>query len=355
MKIKIIYYLILIITLTLSACKKEDATEPILSDTGLFVVNEGSFGSSNGELTFWNISKGTVSQNIFNGVNGIPLGDIVQSMTIVGDRAYIVVNNSQKIEVVDKSTFNSIATINGFLSPRYFLSDGNGKGYVSDWTSNSIKVVDLGSNSITQSIPVGRGPEQMQLHNGKLYVVNAGGFGNDSTLSVISTSSSNVDTSIVVGLNPNSIVLDKNNKLWILCGGTIGPDWTPGTADDIAGKLIRIDPLNNFIESVFNFASSDHPIKLTTNGTKDRLYFLYGSSSYTGTVRSMDISDNSLPGSSLISRDCYGLGINPESGQIFCGISPSFNQQGYALRFNSSGALIDSVSAGIGPNGFCFK
>lgn len=343
------------IILLFTACKKDDQQVIITStDSGVFIINEGSFGGSNGELSYWNLSNGSHANNVFVTTNGFPLGDVVQSMGFAGDRAYVAVNNSGKVEVIDKKSFHSLATIVGFSGPRYFISDGNSKGYVSDWISNTIKVLDLGSNSIIKSISVGEGPEQMIYHNGKLFVVNVGGFSSDSTMTVISSATDQVDTTIIVGLNPNSIVIDKNNKIWVLCGGSIGPDWTPGTADDIAGKLLRVNPITMFIEASFNFASSEHPLKLTTNGSKDKLFYLFGNSAYTGSVRNMSITDLTLPTNSIINREAYGLGVHPQSNQIYLGISPAFNQNGTAIRFDANANLIDSITVGIGPNGFSF-
>ena len=58
---------------------------------------------------------------MFFQTNGTPLGDVVQSITQFNNNAYVVVNNSNKIEVIDITNFSSIATITGFTSPRYFL------------------------------------------------------------------------------------------------------------------------------------------------------------------------------------------------------------------------------------------
>ena len=65
------------------------------------------------------IFKGNVENNIFSQINSFQLGDVVQSMNIIDEKAYIVVNNSSKIEVANIDSMNSIATIQGLISPRY--------------------------------------------------------------------------------------------------------------------------------------------------------------------------------------------------------------------------------------------
>ena len=55
-------------------------------------------------------------------------------MTIVNDRGYIVVNNSNKIVVVNQYTMEKEAVIEGnsIVNPRFFVAN-NGKGYISNW------------------------------------------------------------------------------------------------------------------------------------------------------------------------------------------------------------------------------
>ncbi|NNF01876.1 MAG: hypothetical protein HKN22_04260, partial [Bacteroidia bacterium] len=159
-----------------------------------------------------------------------------------------------------------------------------------------------------------------------------------------------------VGWRPTSMVADVNNKLWVLCSGSLGPDWTPGTADDIAGSLHRIDPMSGMIEQSFAMNSADHPRNLKINAAGDVLYFLHGNSDYTGELRSMAVTASVLPSSSILNRQCYGLGVDAKTGIIYCGIAPSFSVNGTVLRINgSTGIVIDSLVAGIGPNGFAFE
>ena len=47
---------------------------------------------------------------IFEGQNGFGPGDVLQSMTIYEDRAYLVLNDSNKIEVVDPQDFRQLWT-----------------------------------------------------------------------------------------------------------------------------------------------------------------------------------------------------------------------------------------------------
>ena len=75
-------------------------------------------------------------------------------MTAHNGNLYMVINNSSVIEVADANTLESKGQITGIVSPRYMVTNGN-LGFVSDWADDAIKVVDLASNTVTSSIPVG--------------------------------------------------------------------------------------------------------------------------------------------------------------------------------------------------------
>jgi len=346
----------LLLTVSLFACKKDDNNSPApgLSVSGVFVVNEGAFGSGNGSISYYDLETGSMNDNIFEAINGFPLGDVAQSMTIHQSKAYLVVNASKKIEVVDVTTFLSMATITGFEGPRYIITKG-AKGYVSDWFSNEIKVVDLNSNTIVKSIATGTGPEQMLIKNNKLFVVNVVGWGNDSTVTVINTDTETAIGTIQVGLNPNSVRIDNNGKLWVLCGGSTGPDYIGGTSDDIAGSLWRINPESMAIELHLALNSYDHPSKLQTSSSGSDLYYLNGTDGYNGKIMKMSSNSTNAPVLPLTNKNFYGLGIDPVSGYVYGGFSPGFSQDGYIFRYTGNFILIDSIQAGIGPGQFVFN
>lgn len=338
-----------------SSCEKDKDNNYVpLPDNlnGVFIVNEGSFGSGNGSISFLSADSNYFVKDLYTNVNGLPLGDVVQSMTIFDSKAYIVVNNSQKVEVVNIKDFTSIGPIEGLSSPRFFVGNGT-KGYVSDWTSNKVHVTDLNSLAITKSIDCGQGPEEMAIAQGKLFVCNSGGFTDDSTITVIDLATETVVKTIATPWNPGSIKLDADGNLWVLCKGSLGSDFTP-TPDDAPGALLRVNPVTYAIEKTFAFSYDQHPVKMQINAAKNNLYFLMGTFGYSGVVFSYKVNDPTIPNIPFINQEFYGLGVNPKDGKIFGGRT-NFSNDTYMLRFNSTGSLIDSMQVGIGPNGFAFN
>jgi YVTN family beta-propeller protein len=356
MKLTAIYSLILCTVILMSSCKKEDKNENLTYSTqGVYVVNEGAFGSGNSSVSFLDLASGQMLNNLFENTNGIPLGDVAQSMTIYNNSGYVIVNNSAKIEVVNLNDFSTITTINGLQGPRYMVV-GNGKGYASDWFSNEVVVIDLATNTITNHIPTGAGPEQMLISNNRLFVANIGGYGNDSTVTVINTDLETVEATIQVGLNPNSIARDADGQLWILCGGSTGPDFTGGTADDIAGSLHKLNPSTLSVDKVISMNSNQHPVKLQVNTAGTTLYFLDGDNGYTGKISKLAVTASSITEKEIIvNRDFYGLALDEGNNLIYAGFAPSFSQNGYVFRYTVSGSLVDYLQVGIAPNYFSFR
>ena len=149
-------------------------------------------------------------------VNGRPLGDVPNSMEIFGDKAYIVVNNSGKIEVIKKSNLESVKTITGLISPRNIGFVSSSKAYVTSMYSDSLIIINLTDNSISGYIDLRRSSESIVIAGDKAFVANWVG-GNE--VMVIDNTTDEVVDSIEVGIEPESMVFDRNNMLWVLCNG----------------------------------------------------------------------------------------------------------------------------------------
>lgn len=346
--------------ITISGCKKDDpepeptpagSSETTYND-GIFITNEGPFGSGTGTLSFYSRGSGLVYDDIFELKNGYPLGNIVQSMEIYNGKAYIVVNNAGKVEVADGNTFASSGAITGFTYPRYFLGINSSKGYVSEWGSGgmagAVKVVDLATKTVTATISTGKGAEAMVLAGSKVYVACGGGFGNDSVVTVINSSSNGIITNIPVGANPKSMKMDANGKIWVLCAGMWDATYTTLISP---GRLIRIDTATNAVDLNMPFAStSSQPSNLVIDSDKNALYYCYN-----GAVHTHPISLTALTGVAVINRSFYGLGIDPLTDFFYGSDAGDFVSNGKVIRYNPFGVVVDSVTVGVIPGGFYFK
>ena len=347
------FLIILLSVLVLASCQNDSIRPNVptgLYENGYFVTNEGNFGTGNGSLSFID-DRGSVSNNIFAQTNSFSLGDVVQSMEIINEKAYIVVNNSSKIEVANIDSMAHVATINGLISPRYILQVSNERAYISDWGIGGIHVLDLNTNSIISNISTGQGPEKMLIKDNKAYICNVGGFGLDNTVSVIDTENDVLITNINVGDKPNSIVEDANGNIWVLAGGNTEYDANWNVVAETPGELTTINSETNNVDGSVVFEVGDHPKDLIIDDNGTTLYFSNGS--WSKSVYSFNIYNNMLSENPIINKSFYSLGYN--DNHIYGTDVKDYVQNGWTYKFNTNGQVVDSNEVGIIPGGYCFR
>jgi len=336
------------------SCSREPLTKDSGFSAGVYIVNEGGYTKNNGSITYYNKDSGIVHENIFAMVNGRSLGDVVQSFSIAGDIGLIVVNNSQKVEVIDLETFVSLGTITGIDYPRYAMAVSDDKVYLTDGNyQGQVHIIDLNTWRITGQIPVGNGPENLVQSRGYIYVANGGGWDYDHTVSVIDPVTDKVVRNIEVGDHPVDLTVDANLDIWVLCKGRVAYDANWNVVYETDSKLFRIRSDTREIADSFTIGSKGdyfNPIRLTAN--KDGTKILYAE--IDGIYR-MDYDAAESPRTVWIPGSYYGLEVDPEDGTIYALKAKGFDSKGKAYLYDESGHLMDSIQTGIAPNGAAFR
>lgn len=325
-----------------SSCEKDPGKPlPPATGNGVYIVNEGNFQFGNAKVSYYNRQDGTVTEDLFQPANNRPLGDVLQSIYAFNGKVYLIVNNSHKIEVVDSGTFVSSAVISGLGAPRYFLPVSRQKAYVTDYeNTDAISIIDLNTNTVAGNIPCAGWTEELILSNSKVFVTNM----RSNKVYVLNPSTDRMEDSIAVNYASNSIVEDKNGKVWVLCSGN--------EQKGFYGGLHRINPVTLLVEQSYWFPNlAERPWRLRLNASKDTLYFLNES------VFRLAVSDTMLPGAAFIeknNRNFYGLGIEPATGIVYVADAIDYVQRGMVYRYKPDGSLLDSFRAGIVPGDFWF-
>jgi len=333
------------------SCKKEEL--PGEYSHGVFIVNEGGYGSNNGSISFYDYMSDSVYNDIYFDVNNRPLGDVVQSLTLHNGNAYIVVNNSNKVELTDRNTFKENGVISGLLSPRYLVASGN-VAYVSCWGDNSVKVINLETNAVKKTIHVGSGPGKMCIVNDKLYVANAGIFLPDSVITIIDLTSNEVVKDIVVQYSPQDFVAGSDNTLWVLCYGKVIYDSEEPypILEETPSKVYKIDTRSDEVVLEINLFDNQHPQHLEISS--DGQLFFGGGYSFQG-IYSLVIEQESATTTQVISDYAYGFNIDPDTDILYITLAPSYTSAGTLKRYNTEGLLLGTYECGIGPNSTVFK
>jgi len=344
---KLLFYCLVL--LTVFGCEKKTDYDPVPAPSNysnaVWVVNQGMFQAGDASLTYYNKVSHTATTDIFSQVNGRPLGDVFQSMSLINGQYYLLVNNSNKIEICDTTTFKNTAEITNVPSPRYMLPVSATKAYISalSFSGGAVSVFDLTQNKITGTIPVNLWTEEMLVANNQVFTTQV--FANKVDV-IDYTQDKVIDSIPLSGYEPQWIVLDKNNKIWVLCNDedTLRHIPTLHTIDPVTHKV-----LNNF--SFSPDSTAPRPSALTINATGDTLYFICGG------VMKMGINQTSLPSSPFIpknGRNLFGLGVDPANGNIYASDAIDYIQAGEVYRYSRNGTQIDMFKAGTIPGGFCF-
>ncbi len=314
---------------------------------GLFIVNEGNFTYGNATLSFYDPATGIVENDVFSRANGMALGDVAQSMTMYEGRGWVVVNNSGIVFAIDPDTYRVTGTIDGLTSPRHIHFVNDTKAYVTDLYSQRIAVVDPQSYTITGYIDTEghRSTEQM-VQWGRWVFTNCWSY--DNTVLVIDSEEDRVVAGIEVGIQPTSLAIDRNGKLWTITNG--GYEGSPYGTETPA--LYRIDAETFAVEQVFRFAPGDHPACLCIDGEDGTLYFINDA------VWRMDVADTQLPAQPFIeSRGTiyYGIAVDPLTSEVYLADAVDYQQPGIVYRYNPDGSAVDNFRVGVTPGAFCFK
>jgi DNA-binding beta-propeller fold protein YncE len=336
---------IIILPLILTSCLKVPNSQNLnfTFTGGVFIVNEGNYRGGNGSLSFYSYDSSKIFNDLFYSINGRPLGDVPNSMAIRGNNAYIVVNNSGKIEVINQVTLVSVATITGLISPRNISFINDNKAYVSSLYSDSVAIINLPNNSISSYINLRRSSEMIAIIGNKAFISY---WTEGKEIMVVNTDNDKVVDSIEVGIEPESMTFDRYGMLWVLCNG--------GWARQNYAELVEINTNTNYVEKTLVFPTKDaSPSCLKIDGNGQTLYYIDNG------VRKMDIGASEIPSATFITPESgqyfYKIGINPLNNDIFVTDAVDFAQQGYLLLYSSDGKLVSTQKAGIIPGSMYFK
>lgn len=354
MKVKLYYVIILtLLSLSTSCMKWEYGIEEDFDATGsgLFITNEGNFQYGNATLSYYNPDTKVVENEVFYRSNAMKLGDVAQSMCIYNDVGWVVVNNSHVIFAIDLNTFKERGRITNLTSPRYMHFVSDEKAYVTQLWDNRIFIVNPRLYEIIgyiecPNMTMESGSTEQMVQYGKYLYVNCWSYQN--RILKIDTETDMVVDELVVGIQPTSLVIDKNNKLWTITDG--GYKGSPYGYE--APSLYCIDAETFTIEKEFRFRLGDSPSELQLNKEGDMLYWLNDD------VWAMSVDAERVPVRPFLDNKgtlFYGLTVNPNNGDIYVADAIDYQQQGKVYRYTNDGVLIDEFYVGIIPGAFCWK
>lgn len=323
---------------TLSSCSNtDDDTTPVNPDekylSGFFITNEGSFGKIPGSVSHLSADFNTVSNDIFKAANSRVLGDVVQDLIVYGDYVFVIVNNSNTIEVVNKKTFQSVHTITEGLSTPYYGAITNNKLYVTSLYDATVSVFNAETFAFIKKIELNHAAANIVATNDYVYAAN-GFYSGGTAIEIIDP---------ITDTNSKDLAFDKA----INGVATNGQFVYVLETNDQSSKISKIDGVN-FSNSI-NLSSANTRYLVAD---KSDLYYTAGTGVY---KLSPTLAE---PGNKLFdvteAEDGFSTfyGFNVWNGNIFASDAKGFSDNGTVTIYKEDGTKIKEITTKIGPNGF---
>nr|WP_315030883.1 DUF5074 domain-containing protein [uncultured Chryseobacterium sp.] len=373
---KLNIYFIFFALISLMACRTDEIVIPMevvdglapVENTaikGFYVLNEGNMGSNKCTLDFFDYTKGSYSRNIYAEINPEvvkELGDVGNDIKIYGSKLYILVNVSNKIEVLDAKTAKRIKSIH--LQNCRYLTFKDGKAYASSYVGpvdinpnapkGKVVEIDTTSLAIQREVTVGYQPEELEIVGNKLFVANSGGYmvpNYDKTVSVIDLNTFTETKKIDVAINLHRLKKDNYGDLYVS---------SRGDYYNVPSSLYLIDAATGSIKKNFHIAVSEMTI------VNDKLYyygneFNYNTHTSKKTFGIIDVKTEQIISNKIVDSEYetiiktpYGIAVNPITEDIYITDARNYVSMGFVYCFDKNGHFKWKTEGGNIPAHFAF-
>ncbi len=343
-------FLIVPLAFILSSCAKSP-TSPVQyyvpAASAVYVLNQGNFGQGNASLTAYYPDSNTAVNGLFKLVNSRNLGDLGNDIALYGGDAYMVINNSDKVEIMDAGTALSVGTVyfpSGTSPYRIAFYSPSSVAFVSDLYTNSVSVINLTTNTLipADTISVGANPYGIACFAGQVFVANSG-YGSGNTVSVIDAVTRKVVKTVTVGAGPTEVEADEYGYIWVACPGQPGNN----------GSIYLI---NSLTDSVTDSISVGMQIPSFTGhtltiDTQNGAAYLIADNS----VVKLDVSTHKILNKNLISGSFYAISVDEATGNVYVTDAKDGKTNGTVYIYTSDGISTNrSFTAGMYPDGIAF-
>ena len=320
----------------LYSCSNSDDNTPINPDEkyldGVFVSNEGGFNKGNASTSHISGDLNTLTNDIFKTSNGRALGDVAQSMFVTDKYVYIVVNNSNTIEVVNKKTFKSVYTISQNLSsPRYAVVKNN-KLYVTSLSDKFVNVYNAETFEYLTKIELNNTAEKIVVANNYIYAANNAYSGGTSVEVIDATNDTNtVDINFESAINS---IATNGQAVYVL---------------ETSATKGKISVVNNTTVSIAKELEQTNARNITVDGTN--IYYTSGTGVYK-MANSLDTTSNKI--FDVAAGDEYAVlyGFNVINGNIYTADAKDYTDNSKVVIYKENGTILKKFSTGIATNGF---
>lgn len=354
---KLSYLAFVVLTIFFASCKDNDtiinAIVPEPETRGILILCEGNYNGNNSTITFFSTKDSVKFRDVYGPANnGAKLGDLANSMQIFGNKLYIAVDQSNKIEIIDTATYKSVGRIDltNPSSPREMYFKDSTSAYVTSFYGGAVAKFNPLTQSVTKVIPVGDNPEGIAAANGKIYIALNGPFPTYGNLVVVMNQNTDIviDT-VKVGLNPRFILKDKAGDLYVVCTGGYPPQDSTGK-----GGIYKISAATGKV--VDSLVIYKNPNKACFVG--DNIYIINSDGVQKASFISHTVTTAPVIAGMKVNAIygvVYSINYDSENGLLYLGNCKNYSQDGEIAVFTLNGTEKYRIATGINPNTVLFK
>jgi hypothetical protein len=342
---------VVILTLLIfTSCMDDTPSIPLGEfEKGVLIMNEGAFGTNDGEVFHYDPVLEEIRSNIFESKNGRPFAGLIQDMVAAEGRIYLVANTG-RVEIVNHKDFGSIGAVSSDLEISRSLVTANQKLFISDWgpydaefnnPESFIAVVEgLDGGVVTKKISVSNRPEGMFVAGNQLLVACDAG----QKLEVISLSTDEKTKSLEVSGRPTRF-FEVEGRLYLYARDAENVyfhEINRSNAEIIATVTVDLA----LSTSEFTLTNNGEMLILTSTGWPDN----------NDAVARIDISNGQVLNESVFTGSgFYGIGFHKDRNEIYVADNNGFQGNGTVIILDQNGQQQKTFPAGRGPSGFKFN
>jgi DNA-binding beta-propeller fold protein YncE len=337
-----------LLNIILFSCSNSDPEQPLGAyEQGVLIMNEGNFGTNDGEIYHLDPITLEVKKNVFESENLRPFAGLLEDMVPANGNLYLV-SNTGKVEIVDAGTFKSLGAVSGGLDQPRSLAVVGSKLFISDYgpydasygTPDSyVAVVDgLNGGVVSKKIKVSNKPEDLIAYGKYIFVAGS----EKGKVEIIDAEKEEVIKVLEVDGNPSQF-FESDGRIWLYSTGK----------GEVFFQSFHMDNLTKATTSGFPLANATGRIAFG----KDNYFYLLTSTGwpdYVDGVAKISIIEPDFDLELVSGSGLYGIGFDKNRDELYVANSNGFQGNGTITVYNLDGSEIRSFDVGRGPSGFLF-
>jgi YVTN family beta-propeller protein len=240
---------------------------------------------SNGQT--YQVDGSAVNGNFFGAISDTP----IQWAKFSFNNDYIVLDNFTYAANPAGPTPTPTAT------PAPPVAPSTSRAYVTNLSSNNVSVIDIATNTVTATVPVGNGPLGVALKpdGTRAYVTNS----SDNNVSVIDPATNTVVGTVAVGSAPITVA--------------VTPDGTRAyVANHFSHNVSVIDTTTNTVIATVPVQARPQGIDITPDGSR-----VYVANIVSSTVSVIETATNAVIATVTVGDDPIGVTISPNGAEAY--------------------------------------